>query len=50
MKYRGLSAADGENYSKLIEDKDVKLIEAEIIDFIVSLKERNYSLASQKSY
>jgi hypothetical protein len=45
MKYRGFTG-----YSQLIEGKDAKSIETEIIDFIVSLKERNYSLASQKAY
>jgi hypothetical protein len=35
MKYRGI--ADGE-YSQLIEDKDTRTIEDDIIDFIISLK------------
>jgi integrase len=47
MKYIGL--AEGE-YSQLIEGKDAKQIEDKIIDFIISLKERHYSLASQKAY
>jgi hypothetical protein len=47
MKYRRI--AEGQ-YSQLIEGKDVKQIEAEIIDFIVFLKERHYSLGSQKGY
>ncbi|MFL6454818.1 MAG: hypothetical protein ACJ71J_15000 [Nitrososphaeraceae archaeon] len=46
MKYRGI--ADGQ-YFQLIEDKDTRTIEDDIIDFIISLKERNYSLASQKA-
>ena len=46
MKYKGI--ADGQ-YSQLIEDKDTRIIEDDIIDFIISLKERNYSLASQKA-
>jgi integrase len=47
MKYRGLGEGQ---YSQLIEGKDIKVIEAEIIDFIIFLKERNYSLGSQKAY
>jgi hypothetical protein len=49
MKYRHLT-----EFSQLINGsdgqgkKDVKQIEDEIIDFIILLKERNYSLASQK--
>ncbi|MFL6368382.1 MAG: tyrosine-type recombinase/integrase [Nitrososphaeraceae archaeon] len=46
IKYRGI--ADGQ-YFQLIEDKDTRTIEDDIIDFIISLKERNYSLASQKA-
>jgi integrase len=51
MKYRHLT-----EYSQLIDGsdgqgkKDVKQIEDEITDFIIFLKERNYSLASQKGY
>jgi hypothetical protein len=51
MKYRHLT-----EFSQLINGsdgqgkKDVKQIEDEIIDFIILLKERNYSLASQKGY
>jgi hypothetical protein len=47
MKYKGILASD---YAVLIEGKDVREIEADIIDFIVSLKDRHYSLESQKSY
>jgi integrase len=52
MKYRHLT-----EFSQLIDgscagegEKDVKEIEDEITDFIIFLKERNYSLASQKGY
>ena len=51
MRYRNYT-----EFSQLIgsgqgnKDKDVKEIEDEITDFIIFLKERNYSLASQKGY
>ena len=52
MKYRNFT-----EFSQLIEggsgegnNKDIKDIEDEIIDFIIFLKERNYSLASQKGF
>jgi site-specific recombinase XerD len=46
MKYMGMA---GGEYSQLIEGKYPKLIESDIIDFIISLKERNYSSGSQKT-
>src|ERR1041385_6116468 len=47
MRFIGLNTTD---FSSLIEGKDTREIEISIQRFIVSLKERNYSLASQKSY
>ena len=47
MKYKGI--AEGQ-YSQLIEGKDVKQIEEEITDFVIFIKERNYSLSSQQGY
>ena len=47
MKYKGILA---QGYASLIEDKDPKQIEADIIDFIVFLKQRHYTLGSQKAY
>jgi hypothetical protein len=47
MKHRGFNE---NQYSQLIEGKDIRQIEADIIDFIIFLKERHYSLASQKAY
>ena len=46
MKYMGI--AEG-RYSQLIEGKDPKVIESDIIGFIVFLKERHYSSGSQKT-
>jgi hypothetical protein len=45
MKYRRI--ADGE-YSQLIEGKDARTIEDDLIDFIIFLKERCYSLLLRK--
>jgi hypothetical protein len=39
MKYKGILLTD---FSKLIDDKDTRQIEADIIDFIISLKEKHY--------
>jgi integrase len=49
MQFRGLSFEKRE-FSHLIEDKGIKAIEGDIIDFIVSLKDRHYTLNSQKTY
>jgi site-specific recombinase XerC len=47
MKDRHIAETD---FSQLIEGKDSKQMEADIIDFIISLKERGYALASQQVY
>jgi hypothetical protein len=56
MKYRGIPQGE---YSQLIagkqqeQDNDtiiIKQIEDDIADFIIFLKERNYSLSSQQGY
>jgi hypothetical protein len=47
MQFKGLSFEKRE-FSHLIEDKGIKTIEGDIIDFIVSLKDRHYTLNSQK--
>jgi integrase len=47
MKYKGISL---DNYQDLIEDKDTRTIESDIIDFLISLKEKHYSLSSQEVY
>jgi hypothetical protein len=39
MKYKGITPRE---YSQLIDDKDLKIIEADVIDFIVFLKENQY--------
>jgi hypothetical protein len=39
MKYKGITQGE---YSQLIDDKDLKIIEANVIDFIVFLKENHY--------
>jgi hypothetical protein len=44
MKYKGVSPTD---FASLIQDKDTRQIEADIIDFIISLKEKHYSIRSQ---
>ena len=49
MKYMGISVEEGQ-YSELIEGKDIRLIESDITKFISSLKDRDYSLASQQLY
>jgi hypothetical protein len=41
--------AEGQ-FSKLVEAKDTRQIEADITDFIISLKEKHCSLASQQAY
>lgn len=45
----GISLEEGQ-YSELIEGKDIRLIESDITKFISSLKDRDYSLASQQLY
>ena len=47
MRFKGV--AEGQ-FSKLVEAKDTRQIEADITDFIISLKEKYYSLASQQTY
>jgi hypothetical protein len=47
MKYKGITPRE---YSQLIDDKDLKIIEADVIDFIVFLKENHYTSSYQKSY
>jgi hypothetical protein len=47
MKYKGITPGE---YSQLIDGKDLKVIEADVIDFIVFLKENHYTSSSQKSY
>lgn len=42
MKYR-----NNTEHSQLIESKDIKVIENEVIEFLVYLKEKGYSLGSQ---
>ncbi|MFL6340159.1 MAG: hypothetical protein ACJ72U_01260 [Nitrososphaeraceae archaeon] len=41
MSYKGI---DKNKFDKLIEGKDIRIIEADIIDFITSLKEKHCSL------
>jgi hypothetical protein len=41
MKFKGIAQND---FASLIEGQDVKQIESDIIDFIISLKEAHYSL------
>jgi site-specific recombinase XerD len=45
MKYKRIT-----DFARLIEDKDTRQIESDIIDFIISLKEKHYSLATQQTY
>jgi site-specific recombinase XerD len=47
MRFKGV--AEGQ-FSKLVEAKDTRQNEADITDFIISLKEKYYSLASQQAY
>src|SRR5919197_1106240 len=47
MKYKGILE---HNYANLIEEKDTRQIEADVIDFVISLKKKHYSLASQQAY
>jgi site-specific recombinase XerD len=47
MKYKGISLGD---FASLIEGKHTREIEADIRDFIKSLKDRHYAFASQKTY
>jgi hypothetical protein len=47
MKYKGITA---DNFADLIEDKDTRQIEADIIDFMISLNKRCYTLNSQQCY
>jgi hypothetical protein len=47
MKYRRVLPHD---FASLIEEKYTRQIEADVIDFIISLKEKHYSLASQQAY
>jgi integrase len=47
MKYNGIPTTD---FASLIEGKDIKEIELDIIRFIDSLKQRHYTLGSQKVY
>jgi site-specific recombinase XerD len=47
MKYKGVSPTD---FASLIQDKDTRQIEADVINFIISLKEKHYSLRSQDAY
>ena len=49
MKSKGLAPSQGQ-YSQLIEGKDTRDIESDIASFISSLRERHYTLGSQKSY
>jgi hypothetical protein len=46
-KYNGIPTTD---FASLIEGKDIKEIELDIIRFIDSLKQRHYTLGSQKVY
>ena len=39
MKYKNITETD---FASLIQDKDTRQIEADIIDFIISLKEKHY--------
>lgn len=61
MKYKGIFVRrekDEKNkkrfltgdFASLIEDKDTRTIESDIIDFLISLKEKHYSLSSQEVY
>lgn len=45
MKFKGVVAS---NFASLIEVKDIKQIESDVIDFVIYLKEKGYSLGSQK--
>jgi site-specific recombinase XerD len=47
MKYKGIPATD---FASLIEEKDTRQIESDMIDFIITLKEKHYSLATQQTY
>jgi hypothetical protein len=47
MRFKGLKIDD---FASIIKGKSVKEIEADNIDFIISIKERHYSLASLKMY
>ncbi|MFL6398368.1 MAG: hypothetical protein ACJ72J_02155 [Nitrososphaeraceae archaeon] len=47
MRYKG---TDKNKFDELIEGKDIRIIEADIIDFIISLKEKHCSLHSQQVY
>ncbi|MFL6319380.1 MAG: hypothetical protein ACJ72Q_02815 [Nitrososphaeraceae archaeon] len=45
MKHMGFGEGQ---YSQLIDGKGIKEIEVDLAGFVISLKKRNYSLASQK--
>jgi len=45
MKYMGLDEGQ-QQYSRLIEGKDIREIQSDLAGFIISLKKKNYSLAS----
>ena len=47
MRFKGLKIDD---FASIIKGKSVKEIEADNIDFIISIKERHYSLPSHKMY
>jgi integrase len=47
MRFKGVKIED---FASIIEGKSSKQIEVDVIDFIISLKERHYSLTSQKVY
>src|SRR3954451_23658144 len=47
MAFKGIAKAE---YSQLIEGKDSREIEADIINYIIWLKNNKHSLASQKVY
>ena len=47
MKYMEVGE---DQYSQLTEGKDTRIIEADLVGFIISLKKKNYSLASQQLY
>ena len=47
MAFNGVK---GHNYSELIEGKDSREIESDIINYIVYLKNKHHSLATQKMY
>jgi integrase len=47
MRFKGVHEA---GFDLLITNKDVREIEADVIDFIIHLKEQHYILGSQKAY